>query len=98
MDDELLLYLIERTYKDVLKRGDDDMIMYDPPRPNHYIKNGSLVFKFVYGKNKENFSFDDYINNMNSQRDFIDGLVTNIKSEVEQLFGIPCSIFVEKRI
>ena len=97
-DDETAFSVIERTYKEVLKKGDSDMIMYNPPVPEHNVKNGSIVFEFVYGKNIKKFSDEEFIQVLSSQRIFINNLVTRIENEIESFMGITCSIFVEKRI
>lgn len=90
--------IIEKSYKEVLKKGDMEYVMYNPPIPNHRVKNGSLVFEFVYGKNREKLNDEQYTVNMIKQREFISKINELLKRDIEEKIGIPCEIFVEKRV
>ncbi|MBR2840519.1 MAG: hypothetical protein IKF01_01460 [Bacilli bacterium] len=90
--------IIEKSYKEVLKKGDMEYVMYNPPIPNHRVKNGSLVFEFVYGKNSEKLNDEQYTANMIKQREFISKTNELLKRDIEEKIGISCEIFVEKRV
>lgn len=90
--------LVARTYKECLKKNGVSGIMYNPPRPEHYVVNGSLVLEFVYGKNTKQISDDKYLDLYRKQKDFINLIVEEIKKEVEEKLGINCEIFISKRV
>lgn len=90
--------VVEETYKDVLKKGDLETVMYNPPLPEHRVKNGSIVFEFLYGKNIKTLNDDEYVQNMIKQREFIDKVSELLKKEVEEKLNVSCAIFIEKRV
>ena len=97
IDDEVFL-IVKETYKKVLKKDDSEFIMYNPPLPEHRVKNGSIVFEFVYGKNSEKLNEEEYLKNMKKQREFIDKISGLIIREVEEKLEVACTIFAEKRM
>ena len=96
--DNEVLKLVARTYKECLKKDGVSGIMYNPPKPEHYVVNGSLVLEFVYGKNIKNLSDDEYLEIYSKQKDFINSMVEEIKKEVKEKLGINCEIFIGKRV
>lgn len=97
VDDEVLL-IVKETYKEVLKKGNSNYIMYNPPLPEHSVINGSIVLEFVYGKNSQKLSNDEYIELVKKQRKFIKEINNSLIKELSEKFNIPVNIFVEKRI
>ncbi len=96
--DEELIQLVENTYFYILKKGNDEHVMYSPPMPNHSVKNGSLVLEFSYGKNKIELTDEEYLDLSRKQRLYIHKINNKLKNEVENKLKIPCEIFIEKRI
>ena len=97
IDDEVLL-IVKDTFKDVLKKGNSEYVMYNPPIPEHRVLNGSLVLEFVYGKNSQKLSNDEYIDLVKKQRDFIKKINESLIKELSETLNIPVYIFVEKRL
>lgn len=96
IDDELI-DIVKRTYKEVLKKGEYNYIMYSPALPEHNVVNGSLVFKFCFGKDTVSLG-EEYIELYQKQRDFINNLNDRLIKEVSSKLNINCSVFVEKRL
>ena len=98
LEKDINLDLVKSSYVDVLKKGNDENIMYNPPMPEHIVKNGSLVLEFVYGKNTVSLSGDEYVEHIKKQREFINKMIEVIKKDIKEKLGLECSIFVSKRI
>ncbi len=96
--DNDIVDIVKKTYKEVLKKGETETVMYNPPIPKHSVKNGSIVFEFVYGKNSKKLNEDEYVDNMKKQREFIVKINNMLIKEIEEIMEVPCSIFVEKRM
>lgn len=96
--DNEVLELVGRTYKECLKKENVSGVMYNPPKPKHYVDNGSLVLEFVYGRNTKKFSDGEYMEIHHQQKDFINGMVTEIKKDVEEKLGLNCEVFISKRV
>ena len=96
--DNEVLELVARTYIECIKKDGVSGIMYNPPKPEHYVVNGSLVLEFVYGKNTKKISDDEYMDIYRKQKDFINSMVEELKKEVTEKLGINCEIFISKRV
>ncbi len=92
------LGVIERTFRNVIKKKNSTNIMYDPPMPEHYVSNGSLVFEFVYGKNTAKVPDDYYAELITKQKKVINDTCNRLKKEIEDKFGLNCVVFVSKRV
>lgn len=90
--------VIKKTYIDILKKGNDKMIMYNPPMPEHAVKNGTLVLEFVYGKNTSIIPEEQYSLLIRKQKEFIKNISEEIKNEIKEKLGLNCEIFINKRI
>ena len=66
------LDVVKKTYINILKKDNQTMIMYNPPMPEHNVKNGNLVLEFVYGKNIVIIPDDQYLKFIKRQREFIE--------------------------
>lgn len=96
--DEETINIVKSTYKEVLKKGEYENIMYNPPLPEHHVKNGSLVLEFVYGKNVQTFSKEEYAELVKKQRNLIEEVNNELKKEISEKLNISVVVFVEKRI
>lgn len=96
--DNEVLNIIANTYKKSIRKDGVSGIMYNPPLPEHYVENGSLVLEFVYGKNTTKVKEEEYIELYKAQKAFIDTIIKDIKEEVSNKLGINCEIFVDKRV
>ena len=74
------------------------MIMYNPPMPEHAVKNGTLVLEFVYGKNTSIIPEEQYSLLIRKQKEFIKNISEEIKNEIKEKLGLNCEIFINKRI
>lgn len=83
---------IKSTMKTVITKKGVNNITYFNPTPETIIKNGTLVFAFIYGKNKEELAGDDYISNIKKQKDFILKLEKFIEENVMTKFNINCKV------
>ena len=83
---------IKSTIKSVITKKGVNNITYFNPTPETIIKNGTLVFAFIYGKNKEELAGDDYISNIKKQKDFILKLEKFIEENVMTKFNINCKV------
>ena len=90
--------LIKNTYKKVITKENANNIMYDPPMPSHYVKNGSLVLTFIYGRNTEEVEDNKYKDLIIKQKQFIENIVKEITNEIKNKINIDTIIFIEKRI
>ena len=73
--DSKVLEVVERTYKECIKKDGVSGIMYGKPRPDHYVENGSVVLEFVYGKNTRKLSDEEYMEIYRQQKNFINSMV-----------------------
>ena len=96
--DEELIQIVEKTYFDILKKGKDMYVIYNPPMPGHIVRNGCLVLEFTYGKTNIELSDLEYLELSKSQRQYISTLNEKLKQEINNKLKLPCEIFVEKRI
>ncbi|MBQ3298044.1 MAG: hypothetical protein IJG97_04470 [Bacilli bacterium] len=96
--DNEVLDIVARTYKNSLRKDGVSGVMYDPPAPDHYVENGSLVLEFVYGKNTKKVSDEEYITLYKNQKAFIEAMTDSIKNVFFDKLGINCEIFVSKRV
>lgn len=96
--DAEVIGIVENTYKNSIRKDGVSGMMYEPPRPEHYVENGSLVLEFVYGKNIKKVPNTEYIKLYRDQKDFINSMIEDIKQDVENRLGINCEIFVDKRV
>ncbi|MBQ3297313.1 MAG: hypothetical protein IJG97_00760 [Bacilli bacterium] len=96
--DNEVLEMVERTYKESLKKDNVSGVMYKTSLPKHYVKNGSLVLEFIYGKNIKKLSDEEYMEIYNQQQVFINNIVEEFKKEVSEKIGLNCEIFVSKRV
>lgn len=96
--DEEVINIVKSTYKEVLKKGDSEYIMYAPPIPDHRVPNGSIVLELVIGKSNCNYDVDRYLELIKKQREYIEKINNDIKKIIEEKMGIPCVIFFDKRM
>ncbi len=96
--DEEVVTIVKKTYKEVLKKSDYNTIMYNPPLPEHSVKNGSIVFEFVYGKNIKKINDDNYAQLIKKQREFIKMINAKLIKEIYEKIDSDSNIFVEKRV
>lgn len=87
---------IKSTIKTVITKKRVNNITYFNPTPETIIKNGTLVFAFIYGKNKEELAGDDYINNVKKQKEVISRIEEKLKKEVVEKFNIECKMLSYK--
>lgn len=87
---------IKSTIKTVITKKGVNNITYFNPTPETIIKNGTLVFAFIYGKNKEELAGDDYINNVKKQKEVISRIEEKLKKEVVEKFNIECKMLSYK--
>ena len=83
---------IKSTIKTVITKKGVNNITYFNPTPETIIKNGTLVFAFIYGKNKEELARDDYISKKKKQKEFILKLEKYIEENVITKFNINCKV------
>ena len=94
--DEEVIDIVKRTLKDVITKKDARSITYFNPTPETIIKNGTLVFIFVYGKNSESLSDDLYTDNIKKQREFINLLKNNFENGIKSSLDIECKLLSYK--
>lgn len=87
---------IKSTIKTVITKKGVNNITYFNPTPETIIKNGTLVFAFIYGKNKEELAGDDYINNVKKQKEVISRIEEKLKKEVVEKFNVECKMLSYK--
>ena len=87
---------IKSTIKTVITKKGVNNITYFNPTPETIIKNGTLVFAFIYGKNKEELAGDDYISNIKKQKEVISRIEEKLKKEVVEKFNIECKMLSYK--
>lgn len=83
---------IKSTIKTVITKKAVNNITYFNPTPETIIKNGTLVFAFIYGKNKEELTENDYVTNIKKQKEFILKLEKYIEENVMTKFNINCKV------
>lgn len=99
-----LLGMIERTYKDVIKKNffkgeyteDKYKVCYGTAIPSNFADNDALVLKMYYSKNTKELQGQEFIDNLRKQKTFIDELKEKIKKEIEEKLNISCDILDEK--
>lgn len=94
--DEDAINIVKRTLKDVITKKDVKSIAYFNPTPETIIKNGTLVFIFVYGKNSKSLSDDLYTSNVKKQKEFIKLLKENFESGIKSSLDIECKLLSYK--
>ena len=94
--DQEVLQLIERTYKNILKKEGVETVMYNPPLKEHAVSNGTLVLELRYGKNIRNLTGKDYVENMEKQRAFLEELTEQLEERIEEVLGMKGKISIEK--
>lgn len=94
--DEDAINIIKRTLKDVITKKDVKSITYFNPTPETIIKNGTLVFIFVYGKNSKSLSDDLYTSNVKKQKEFIKLLKENFENGIKSSLDIECKLLSYK--
>ena len=94
--DEDAINIVKRTLKDVITKKDVKSITYFNPTPETIIKNGTLVFIFVYGKNSKSLSDDLYTSNVKKQKEFIKLLKENFASGLKSSLDIECKLLSYK--
>lgn len=101
-----LIDLVKRTYKNVIKdnyfKGEytDQVysVCYGPNVPYNYVKNDSLVFRFIYGKNLIETGDDKFIELDKKQTSFINDVVNRFKEEVYNKTGLVTEVLIMKDI
>ena len=83
---------IKNTLKKVFTKEGVKNITYFEPTPETIIKNGTLVFAFVYGKNKEEQSKEEYINNIRKQKEVINNIKEKLEKETLEKLNIECKM------
>ena len=83
---------IKSTLKGAITKDGVESITYFNATEETIIKNGTLVFAFIYGKNKEELTGNDYINNIKKQKEFILKLEKSIEANVKSKFNIDCKV------
>lgn len=83
---------IKSTLKKVITKEGVNNITYFNTTPETIIKNGTLVFAFIYGKNSQELTRDNYISNIKKQKEFILKLEKFIEENVMTKFNINCKV------
>lgn len=96
--DEEVLRIVERTLKEVIQKEGVGMITYGQATPDTIIKNGTLVLKFIYGKNKEKFGKEEFMIVYKKQKEYIQKLVSYIETEIQNKWNIPAKVLVDKMV
>lgn len=95
--DEEVVQLVKRTLKDVIKKEKTKNITYFNATPETIIRNGTLVFAFVYGKNSKALNDEEYLNNIKAQKKFINLLKNNFESGISSSFNnVDCKLLSYK--
>ena len=87
---------IKNTLKKVITKEGVKNITYFEPTPETIIKNGTLVFAFIYGKNKEEQSKEEYINNIRKQKEVINNIKEKLEKETLEKLNIECKMLSYK--
>ena len=95
-DKEITDEFIKSTLKNVITKEGVKNITYFNATPETIIKNGTLVFAFIYGKNEEELARDDYIINIKKQKEVISRIEEKLKKEVIENFNIECKMLSYK--
>lgn len=95
--DEEVVQLVKRTLKDVIKKEKAKNITYFNATPETIIRNGTLVFAFVYGKNSKALNDEEYLNNIKAQKKFINLLKNNFENGISSSFNnVDCKLLSYK--
>ena len=103
--DEEKKSIIEHTYKEVLKNnyygGKYDNRVYKisygmRPSLHNLVSNNALVIGIYYGKNKNDYNKNSYLQNYEQKKKFLNDFSNRIKIEVSQKLGIPVEIICNK--
>ena len=95
-NEEMTEEFIKNTLKKVITKEGVKNITYFEPTPETIIKNGTLVFAFIYGKNKEKQIKEEYINNIRKQREVINNIKEKLEKETLEKLNIECKMLSYK--
>ena len=95
--DEEVMQIINDTFKEIIKKDNCEMITYTYPTPERIIKNGTVVLEFVYGKNKEQKTGQDFMNLIRNQRELLDKLKMEIENVIKEKLQVEARVLIEKR-
>ncbi len=95
-NEEMTEEFIKNTLKKVITKEGVKNITYFEPTPETIIKNGTLVFAFIYGKNKEKQIKEEYINNIRKQREGINNIKEKLEKETLEKLNIECKMLSYK--
>lgn len=102
--DNNLTNMIERTYKNVIKRNYFDgkytdginKVCYGYVRPDNFCDDDAIVLKIYYSKNTVLFTDEEFLKNIKDKELFLQSLSENIISDVKNKLNINCNILIEK--
>ncbi len=103
-DTSLLNSVIERTYKDVIKdnyldgeyKDSNYKVCYGIASPNNFVDNDALVFKIFYSKNTNKYTDEEFLNNLEKKKEFLNTIEENLIKEIKEKLNINCNIIIEK--
>ena len=94
--EEITEEFIQSTLQKAITKEGVKNITYFNATPETIIKNGTLVFVFVYGKNKKNLEKEEYIDNIRKQKEVINSIKERLEKAVLEKFNIECKMLSYK--
>ena len=88
--------VIENTYKDVMIYKDMKKITYGYVDEDRIIDNGTLVLEICYGKNTSKLTGEDYIENINNQRLFMEDIKKQLEDKINNILNINGRVLIAK--
>ena len=99
-DNDSLSDMIKRTYKDVIKNTSVSLdesynLCYGESTDTNFARNDAVVFKIYYKIDDNNNDIDEFLVKDKKIKEFLDYVISSIKTEVEKKLDINCDILTE---